>query len=149
MGRDTAVGFLARGALRSVWCRSSSVFKPVLSVCLCVPAPPGVLNRYCKLNSTVHPGTGHCPALNWPVQKHRGEPGHTGRVSHRAHRPRIPRSIRPTRHRQTHNNLTTDSCDSTQTHGVGDLTRPRPGANPPTQGRPPTTQKRVTVSWCR
>ena len=42
VGRDTAVGFLARGALRSVWCRSSSVFEPVLSVCLCVPAPPGV-----------------------------------------------------------------------------------------------------------
>ena len=106
--------------------------------------PPVFLNRYCKLNSTVHPGTGHCPALNWPVQKHRGEPGHTGRVSHRAHRPRIPRSIRPTRHRQTHNNLTTDSCDSTQTHGVGDLTRPRPGAsyldNVPCAPRPTHTQ---------
>ena len=141
-----SVGGVGFEMVRFVW---FMWFTCLSRVSLCRPGPPVFLNRYCKLNSTVHPGTGHCPALNWPVQKHRGEPGHTGRVSHRAHRPRIPRSIRPTRHRQTHNNLTTDSCDSTQTHGVGDLTRPRPGANPPTQGRPPTTQKRVTVSWCR
>ena len=37
---ESAVGFLASGALRSVRCRSSSVFEPVLSCFLCVPAPP-------------------------------------------------------------------------------------------------------------